>query len=263
VHEPNAALAKVIRLPVCAPPVRSAAFFDVDRTLLPGSSLFPLAQAMYRKGFIDPRRLTHMAADHVRYRLSGERRDGVHAAKMTALAAVRGCERRWLMDIAEQVVHERLVPRVYPRARDLIAKHQDAGRLVILASSSPMDYLAILAHALGLDGVVATRLEVHDGHYTGQLEGELCHGREKALRVRLFARASDIDLDASYAYSDSAADIPLLEMTGNPAAVNPDAALLQRATSRGWRVLRFKAGPLYSRPWRTQRPGTRRRDGTV
>jgi phosphoserine phosphatase len=94
-----------------------------------------------------------------------------------------------------------------------------------------------------VDGVVATRLEVDGSRYTGNVDGELCYGREKAERVRSLARGMDLDLSRSFAYSDSASDIPLLEMVGHPVAVNPDAALLAEASAWNWKVLRLRPAP--------------------
>jgi HAD superfamily hydrolase (TIGR01490 family) len=243
VQTTTAELAPVIPFPVGRRgTVRTAAFFDVDRTLLPGSSLFPLAQEMYRRGHLDLRRVIGLAADQVRFRLGGERNGGVVRARAAALQAIRGCRREWLIEIARSVVRERLLPRVYPGALDLIEQHRGEGRLVFLASSSPQDYLALLAHELE-----ATRLEVRDSVYTGRLRGPLCHGRHKAERVASMARALRIDLERSFAYSDSASDIPLLDLVGCPVAVNPDAALAKEAAGWNWKVVRFAATPRGSR----------------
>ena len=124
--------------------------------------------------------------------------------------------------------------------RSLLSRHKRAGREVYIASSSPEDYLALLANELGIDGVVGTRAEVVDGLYTGELDGTMVHGPEKAARVQLLARDREIDLSRSFAYSDSVNDLPLLELVGNPVAMNPDHRLRAIARGRGWQVLDFR-----------------------
>jgi phosphoserine phosphatase len=138
------------------------------------------------------------------------------------------------------VAHEELLPRLYPQVVELIARHKKAGREVYICSSSPEDYIALLAQALDMDGVVGTRAETVDGRYTGRLEGPMAHGPEKARRVAELAARRGIDLDRSYAYSDSINDLPLLEMVGYPVAMNPDRKLAGVARRRGWVVQDFR-----------------------
>ena len=137
------------------------------------------------------------------------------------------------------VAREELVPRLYPQAMELLQRHKRAGRQVYIASSSPEDYLRLLADELAIDGVIGTRAQIVDGRYTGELEGPLVHGPEKAVRVEVSAEPG-IDLARSFAYSDSINDLPLLELVGNPVAMNPDHRLRSIARKRGWEVLDFR-----------------------
>jgi len=116
-------------------------------------------------------------------------------------------------------------------------RHKRVGREVYISSSSPEDFLSILAEAFGVDGVIGTRAEVADGVYTGHLEGELCNRDEKARRVKELAEERGIDLLRSFAYSDSINDLPLLELVGNPVAMNPDIPLVRIARRNGWQVI--------------------------
>lgn len=218
-----------------------AAFFDLDKTLLPGSSLFPLAREMYRQRYFTLGDIGRLALDQLRYRLVGTEAEGpMERARAASLSAITGRLREDVIEVGRAVAREELVPRLYPQAVDLMSRHKRAGREVYIASSSPEDYLALLASELGIDGVVGTRAEVRGGRYTGELDGPLVHGPEKAARVERLAGKRDIDLTRSYAYSDSVNDLPLLELVGNPVAMNPDRKLRAKARERGWQVLDFR-----------------------
>jgi HAD superfamily hydrolase (TIGR01490 family) len=220
--------------------IRSAAFFDVDRTLLPGSALFPLAAELARGGLIPRRLLPILALDHLRYvRYGSERRAALARAKGASLRVIAGRHREDLLALASVVVDRAVRPRLYPEALALIEAHRDAGHLVFLASSGPQDYVEILAEAVGADGALGTRAEVSDGVYTGRLLGNLAHGPEKASRVRALAMEREIHRRSSIAYSDSISDLPLLELVGNPVVVNPSRALARAARDRDWPILRF------------------------
>jgi HAD superfamily hydrolase (TIGR01490 family) len=218
-----------------------AAFFDLDKTLLPGSSLFPLAREMYRQKYFTLRDLARLASDQLRYRLIGAESEGpMERARAASLSAIKGRSREDMAEVGLAVAREELIPRLYPQAVELLSRHKRAGREVYIASSSPEDYLVLLARELGIDGVVGTRAEVVDDRYTGELDGPLIHGPEKAERVRQLAADRDIDLAHSFAYSDSINDLPLLELVGNPVAMNPDLKLRAIARQRAWQVLDFR-----------------------
>jgi HAD superfamily hydrolase (TIGR01490 family) len=218
-----------------------AAFFDLDKTLLPGSSLFPLAREMYRQKYFTLRDIVRLATDQLRYRLIGTESEGpMERARAASLSAIKGRRREEMAEVGLAVAREELIPRLYPQAVELLSRHKRAGREVYIASSSPEDYLVLLARELGIDGVVGTRAEVVDDRYTGELDGPLIHGPEKAERVRQLAAERDIDLEHSFAYSDSINDLPLLELVGNPVAMNPDLKLRAVARQRAWQVLDFR-----------------------
>jgi HAD superfamily hydrolase (TIGR01490 family) len=217
------------------------AFFDLDKTLLPGSSLFPLAREMYRQRYFDLGDILRMAGDQLAYRVAGTEAEGrISRAREASLEAIRGRRREEVVAVGKAVAREEIIPRLYPQAVELLNRHKRAGREVYICSSSPQDFLELLAQELQIDGVVGTCAEVEDGRYTGHLDGAMCHGEEKARRVRELAAARDLDLTRSYAYSDSVNDLPLLEAVGNPVAMNPDRALLVHARRQGWQMLDFR-----------------------
>jgi HAD superfamily hydrolase (TIGR01490 family) len=221
--------------------VTEAAFFDLDKTMLPGAALFPLAREMYRQRIFTARDIMRLATDQIMYRLVGAETEGkMGRARDASLEAIRGRETTEMVELSRAVAQEELLPRLYPQVVELMSRHKMAGREVYICSSSPEDYLALLADILGIDGVVGTRAEVVDGVYTGALDGEMCHGPEKARRVVELAEARGLDLARSFAYSDSVNDLPFLEMAGHPVATNPDRALLAIARRRGWQILDFR-----------------------
>ena len=217
---------------------REAAFFDLDKTLLPGAALFPLAREMYRQGVFTNRDIARIAADQILYRLSGkEDKERIRRARETTLAAVKGRPTEEVDAMGRLVVERELLPRFYPQAVEMMNRHKRAGREVYISSSSPEDFLSILAAEFGIDGVIGTRAEVRDGVYTGHLDGELCSREEKARRVKELADERGIDLQRSFAYSDSVNDLPLLELVGYPVAMNPDLPLIRAARRNGWQVI--------------------------
>jgi HAD superfamily hydrolase (TIGR01490 family) len=218
-----------------------AAFFDLDKTLLPGSSLFPLVREMYRQRLISLGDIARSGFDQAMYRLSGAEAKGpMERARESSLESVKGRRVEDVVEFGRAVVDGEIIPRLYPQAVELLSRHKRAGREVYICSSSPQDFLQLLAEHLGIDGVVGTKAEIEDGRYTGRLDGEMSHGLEKARRVKDLAVDRGIDLARSYAYSDSVNDLPLLELVGNPVAMNPDFRLRQMAQRRGWQVLDFR-----------------------
>jgi HAD superfamily hydrolase (TIGR01490 family) len=218
-----------------------AAFFDLDKTLLPGAALFPVAREMYRRKFFTMGDIARLAMDQIAFRVLGEEDESrMNRAKDASLEAIRGQRQEDVTQLGRAVAHEELIPRLYPQAVELISRHKRAGREVFICSSSPQDFLEILAEALSTDGVLGTRAELEDGRYTGRLDGLMCHGREKARRVTELAEQRGIDLARSYAYSDSVNDLPMLELVGNPVAMNPDRDLRAVARDKGWQILDFR-----------------------
>jgi HAD superfamily hydrolase (TIGR01490 family) len=218
-----------------------AAFFDLDKTLLPGAALFPLAREAYRQRYFTLRDVARLTLDQLRYRVIGfEAQDSMDRAREASLSVIAGRPVAEVIEFGRGVANEELLPRLYPQAVQLLQNHKRAGREVYIASSSPEDYLALLAEALKIDGVIGTRAKVVDGRYTGELDGPMVHGPEKAARVAQLAEKRGIDLARSFAYSDSVNDLPMLEMVGNPVAMNPDRKLATIARRKGWQIIDFR-----------------------
>jgi HAD superfamily hydrolase (TIGR01490 family) len=218
-----------------------AAFFDVDKTLLPGSSLYLFARGLYRRGFYDLRDIAGFAFGQLTFRLTGaEGRRGMEAAREQALAFIEGKRQSDLRQIGHDIVVEVIGPRIYPGMRRVIDVHHANGDKTYLVTAAPRELAERIAAYLGMDGALGTEAELVDGTYTGRLVGPVLHGPAKLDAVVDLADRLGIDLRASSAYSDSVNDRPLLEGVGHPVAVNPDRVLRELAAERGWPVQDFR-----------------------
>jgi HAD superfamily hydrolase (TIGR01490 family) len=232
------------------PTRRAAAFFDVDRTLLRGSSLLHVARPMRRAGLLPTRAMLRSLVVQARFSLFGFDEMQIRDAVRGAGDMIAGVDSDQLMRFAERVIPVHVVPRVYGEARARIDWHHERGDLVFLVSSSPREFIAVLGSVLGVDGVAATEAELRNGRYTGRIL-RLCHGVGKADAVRELAAARNVDLALSFAYGDSfASDLPMLEAVGHPVCVNGDRLLTAHAGRMGWAIERFQHIAL--------RPGTAR-----
>jgi HAD superfamily hydrolase (TIGR01490 family) len=221
-------------------PVR-AAFFDVDKTLLPGSSLYLFARGLYRRGFYTLRDIAGFAFGQFVFRLTGaEGQSGMEAARESALAFIEGKHQADLVQLGHDIVVEVIGPRIYPGMRRVIEAHAAAGDRTYLVTAAPRELAEEIAAYLGMDGALGTRAELVDGMYTGRMLGPVLHGSAKLEAVEALAVEEGIDLRSSSAYSDSVNDRPLLEGVGQPVAVNPDRVLRRLAAERGWPVRDFR-----------------------
>jgi HAD superfamily hydrolase (TIGR01490 family) len=218
-----------------------AAFFDVDKTLLPGSSMYLFARGLYRHGLYGLRDIAGFAFGQLVFRLTGaEGRRGLEAAREQALSFVAGRRREELAQIGHDIVVEVIGPRIYPGMRRVIDAHHADGDRTYLVTAAPRELAEGIAAYLGMDGALGTEAELVDGTYTGRLLGPVLHGPAKLDAVLRLADEQGLDLRASSAYSDSVNDRPLLEGVGNPVAVNPDRHLRDVAAERGWPVQDFR-----------------------
>jgi HAD superfamily hydrolase (TIGR01490 family) len=234
------------------PPPRSAAaspraaFFDVDRTLLRGSSLLALARPLRRAGLISTRLTARALARQLRFGARGMSNPEIEAAVASLSDVIRGLDAGEVRRITDASLADVVLPRIYEEARRLLGFHQRRGDRIFLVSASPHELVDGLGALLGADGVVATDAEIVDGRYTGRIK-RLAHGTAKADAVRELATRFGIDLAASSAYGDSLSDLPMLELVGHPVAVNADRRLAVIAAARGWRQLHFHHRGLVAR----------------
>ena len=217
---------------------KTAAFFDLDRTLIAGSSAFVFARAARDAGHI---RLQDFAVDivrAVRFRLFGASDETSTGVRDRILAGVGGMKQADLVGLNDVVLPE-LLGLIRPEARALLEQHHQAGRETWIVSASPIEIVEPLATALGMTGGIGTRGEVDNGVYTGRLDGPFCYGEGKAEAISLLAKERNINLAESWSYSDSMSDVPMMELVGHAVAVNPDSDLSGLARARGWPVVIF------------------------
>jgi HAD superfamily hydrolase (TIGR01490 family) len=221
----------------------AAAFFDVDNTIMQGASIFHLARGLYARDFFSARDIGRFAWQQTKFRVLGrENLENVHEARETALSFAAGHTVAELTAIGEEVFDEVMAAKVWPGTRALAQMHLEAGQRVWLVTATPVEVAGVIARRLGLTGALGTVSETQDGVYTGRLVGEILHGEAKAEAVRALAEREHLDLSRCSAYSDSANDIPLLSMVGQPCAINPDSKLRAHAREHGWRVRDYRTG---------------------
>ena len=217
--------------------VRRAAFFDLDKTLIPGSSLFLLARGLYDRDLFRVRDLIRFGWGQMMFRLRGEQKRGMDMSRQSTLDFVAGRSQQELIAWGREIVEEKILPLVYQDIVRVIRGHTERGDSTYLVTAAPIELARTLADELDMTGAVATVSEVDEhGFYTGRLVGPVVHGTEKAKAVAEMAAEIGIELAECAAYSDSINDLPLLESVGYPHAVNPEHELRRIATARGWPI---------------------------
>lgn len=220
---------------------RAGAFFDLDNTMMRGSSLFLLARGLYHRGFFTGRDLVHFALRQARFRIQGGERSGeIAALRAAALTFVAGHRVEELQEVGNAIFQESIHEALWSQSIALAQAHLAAGQRVWLVTAAPIEAATVVAERIGLTGALGTIAEQRDGRYTGDLVGDLLHGPAKAQAVAALAETEGLDLALCSAYSDSSNDLPLLELVGHPCAINPDRRLRKHAKSHGWRVHDFR-----------------------
>jgi len=219
-------------------PRRTAAFFDLDKTVIAKSSTLAFSKPFQAGGLISRRAVLRSAYAQFVYLVGGADHDQMEKLRQFMSQLCAGWEVATVREIVADTLHNIVDPLVYDEAVSLIEEHHLAGRDVVIVSASGVEVVEPIAEMLGADHVVATRMEIEDGRYTGGIE-YYAYAEEKARAVEDLAARRDYDLAASYAYSDSVTDLPMLEAVGHPHAVNPDKELRRAAAERGWPVLVF------------------------
>jgi HAD superfamily hydrolase (TIGR01490 family) len=218
----------------------TAAFFDLDKTLIARSATLAFGPSFYRHGLLSRTDMMRGAVAQLRYRMSGAGHKQMERLKAEVGQACQGWPADRVAEIVSRYLKDLIVPYVYAEARALLSEHRGAGRDVVIVSTSGQEVVAPIGAMLGAHSVIASRMRICDGRYTGEMEC-YAYGEEKAVQVRRLAAERGYSLPGSYAYSDSVTDLPLLEAVGHPRAVNPDRALRRVAAVRGWPVLSFSS----------------------
>ncbi|MFB6635050.1 HAD family hydrolase [Streptomyces sp. NPDC056362] len=219
---------------------RTAAFFDLDKTVIAKSSTLTFSKSFYRGGLISRRAALRTAYIQFVFLAGGADHDQMERMREYLSALCKGWNVAQVKELVAETLHDLIDPIIYDEAASLIEGHHAAGRDVVIVSTSGAEVVEPIGEMLGADRVVATRMVVgEDGCFTGEVE-YYAYGPTKAEAVRELAKSEGYDLSRCYAYSDSATDIPMLEAVGHPYAVNPDRTLRREAVAREWPVLAFE-----------------------
>ena len=222
-----------------SPPARrTAAFFDLDKTLIAKSSTLAFSRPFFDEGLLNRRAVLKSSYAQFLFLLSGADADQMERMRRHITEMCAGWEVEQINAIVRETLDDIVTPLVFAEASELIAEHSALGHDIVIVSASGEEVVAPIAHALGADHSVATRMRVQEGRYTGEVDF-YCFGHGKVEAMQLLAEEHGYDLSQSHAYSDSSTDLPMLECVGRPTAVNPDRKLRRIAAERGWPVLTF------------------------
>jgi HAD superfamily hydrolase (TIGR01490 family) len=218
---------------------RPAAFFDLDKTIIAKSSTLAFGRSFYNGGLINRRTVLRTAYAQFVYLAGGADHDQMERMRQFLSAMATGWDVEQVKEIVGETLHDLIDPLIYSEAAALIAEHKAAGRDVVIVSTSGSEVVEPIAEMLGADLAIGTRMAVgEDGKYSGEIEF-YAYAENKAKAIVELAGERGYDLSRSFAYSDSATDVPMLEAVGHPYAVNPDRTLRKEATAREWPILVF------------------------
>lgn len=218
-----------------------AVFLDLDKTIIAKSSTLAFTRPMFRAGLLSGATLAKAGIAQAYYQAFGADHDQLERVKEELSNLTRGWQRDEIVAVVEETVDEVVAPLVYSEALAIIDHHRARGRHIVVVSASPEEIVRPLCRYLGIDEVIATRSKVDDeGRYTGEIE-LYAYAGAKAEAIRAMAEEKGFDLGASFAYSDSITDLPMLEAVGTPVVVNPDGELREVAEERGWEIRQFSS----------------------
>jgi HAD superfamily hydrolase (TIGR01490 family) len=219
----------------------AAAFFDVDNTLVQGSSLVHFGRGLAARKYFQYSDVWKFMYAQAKFQLTGrENSHDVAEGRRKALAFIEGRSATELTALGEEIYDEIITAKIWPGTRELAQAHLDAGQQVWLVTATPYDLAEIIARRLDLTGALGTVAESVDGVFTGQLVGDILHGLGKAHAVRSLAIREGLNLKRCTAYSDSINDAPMLSLVGTAVAINPDSELRDLARERGWEIRDFR-----------------------
>jgi HAD superfamily hydrolase (TIGR01490 family) len=220
---------------------KRAAFFDVDNTLIRGSTIYFLGRGMYQRGYFTKKDISRFVLANLRFRLTGkEKKEEIQRFQDAATDFIGGHNVADIQAIAEEIYDEFVSPALWQGTIDIAQSHITNGDEVYLVTAAPEDMATLIAKRLGLTGAIGSKAEIKNQIYTGNMNGPLLHGKEKAIAIIELAKNSGFNLKNCYAYSDSNNDLPLLQSVGHPSVINPDALLGLRAMAEGWPIHDFR-----------------------
>lgn len=239
---------------------RTAAFFDLDKTVIATSSMLAFSGQFYTAGLIGRKDVIRSAYGRALYLAAGADHSRMERLRTELSALVTGWPVQTVRDIVAETLHKVVEPLIYDEARALIAWHREQGHEVVLVTSAGEDVAEPVGRLLGFDQIISTRMAVENGCYTGEIVF-YAYADQKVTAIRELAAERGYDLGDCFGYSDSITDLPLLRAVGRPHVVNPDRALRRVAADHAWPVLEFRKngrtgnGPLLYETVRASRSG--------
>nr|WP_241387548.1 HAD-IB family hydrolase [Rhodococcus sp. CH91] len=215
-----------------------AAFFDLDKTVIAKSSVLAFTRPFFEEGLLSRRAVLQSTYAQLLYLLSAADQARVDRMREHIAHMCNGWDVEQIKSIVDKTLQDVVTPLVYAEAKDLIADHRARGHDVVIVSASGQEVVTPIARALGAAHSTGSRMRIVDGRYAGEVDF-YCFGEAKAVAIRELAERYGYDLSLSYAYSDSATDLPMLREVGFPRVVNPDRPLRRAAIENGWPVLIF------------------------
>lgn len=215
-----------------------AVFFDLDKTLIARNSAYAFNKYFFEHGYITPLTMAKLGIGHLNYLKRGHDANQMEATRKRLSSFLVGYRPEDLRKVAEVNLDTAIAPYVYAEARDLISRHRNSGHDLYIVSASARELVEPIASILGVDNIIATKLEVKDGKFTGEVDF-FCRGDNKSGEIQRIADRHGYDLKQCFAYSDSATDVPMLSTVGFPIVVNPDPDLRAIAQQRGWPIQDF------------------------
>ena len=216
----------------------TAAFFDLDKTIIAKSSTLAFSREFQAGGLISRRAMLRSAYAQFVFFVGGADHDQMEKMRQFMSQLCAGWDVATVREIVTDTLLNIVNPLVYGEAVALIEEHRLAGRDIVIVSASGAEVVEPIGQLLGADRVIATRMEIVDGRYTGNID-YYAYAEEKARAITELAETTGYELSACYAYSDSITDVHMLRVVGHPSAVNPDKELRRVAQTNGWPVLSF------------------------
>jgi len=219
--------------------VPNAAFFDLDKTIIARSSALAFTKPFAKAGLLTKSSILRNLIAQTLFTLGGADHEKTERLRVQLSKMVEGWSSEQVSEIVQETLRQFIEPIIYAEAADLIDTHHRNGDHVVIVSSSAIEIVKPIGEMLGADAVIATRLKIVDGRYTGEIE-YYAYAETKAAAIRELAAKNGYDLARCFAYSDSATDMPMLELVGFASVINPDMALRKVAITKGWTVRTFR-----------------------
>jgi HAD superfamily hydrolase (TIGR01490 family) len=216
-----------------------AAFFDLDKTVIAKSSLVAFGPEFHARGLLHRRTLIWGVLSQMMFMRFGADDEKLEKIRESILQITKGWDHLEVKKLVAETINEVIEPLIYEDALEPIDHHIARGDEVWLVSMSPAEIVEPFADLLGITGSISSRARIDEhGKFTGEMEF-FAQGENKAIAIRELAQKRDINLNESYAYSDSETDIPMLESVGHAYAVNADRHLARAAHESQWPILSF------------------------